>query len=108
MDMGITIRGHSDDIVYVEGDITEEFYPRMRDDKPAYLACSDGTLLRITYGADGSGCWRIVPVRYGTSYYAKREATDEDEDYSDVVTLMGSIAWVAMADQYAVPAGGAA
>jgi hypothetical protein len=104
--MSITIRGHSDDIVYVEGDITEEFYHCMRDGEPAYLAVSDGTLLAITYGANDGAFWRIVPVRYGTAQYSKHEAADETKDYSDIVTLTGAIAWVAMAHQYAAAARG--
>ena len=105
--MKITIYGASDDLVEVEGDISEEFTYDSRDgddEEPggAYLAVSDGTLLRIVYGGKGGGLWRITPIKRGSATYEKREATDEDRDYSDRVTLEGdAIKWIAFATDYA-------
>lgn len=87
----IKISGHSDDIVSVEGDFNEEF--SAYDEETGYVFVSDGTVLSVTYGDDG-GFWRINRVREGTAKYEKEEATDEDDDYSDVVTLTGRIKWV--------------
>lgn len=89
----ITIRGASDDLIEIEGDIQEEF-AYGADNEPEYLGFSDGTLLQIQYGAGGQGFWRIVPIRYGTAKYSKIESTDEDENYSDRVTLDGEVKWV--------------
>ena len=88
----VTVYGASDDLVEVEGAIDEEFNPPSYDDARAgtFLAFSDGTLLKIKY----DGCWRIRPVFHGTAKYEKREATDEDKDYSDRVTLDGDLRWV--------------
>ena len=50
-------------------------------------------MLSVTYGA-GGGFWRICRIASGTATYSKIEATDEDEDYTDRVTLDGDILWV--------------
>lgn len=89
----IEIYGHSDDIVCVDGAITEEFYPDLRDNAPCVVAVSDGTLLRVRY--DDDGCWRIVPLAKGSAVYEKTEATGSDDEYSDRITLTGQIEWVA-------------
>lgn len=71
---------------------SDEFYPDTDDDNAYHLAFSDGTLLTVLY--DGDGFWRITPMVHGTAEYTKHEATDADEDYTDVVTLTGDICWV--------------
>jgi hypothetical protein len=89
----VTVYGASDDLIEVEGDIREEFNPRSDDveEGNAYLAFSDGTVLKVKY----DGCWRITPVARGSAEYQKTEATDEDKDYSDKVTLEGEeLRWV--------------
>ncbi len=94
--MKLTIYGGSDDLVEVEGAITEEFnYSGDEDeDTGVVLAFSDGTLLRVHYNADG--IWRITPLSNGSAKYTKVfEATDSDGDaYSDRVELEGAFAWV--------------
>jgi len=95
----LKIYGASDDLIEIEGDITEEFNPK--DGERSLLAFSDGTLLQIQYGAGGNAFWRITPLIYGSAKYRKVEATDEDENYSDVVTLEGDIKWVVCGDQWA-------
>ena len=62
----ITVYGASDDLIEIEGDISEEFnYPYNADDKGVLLAFSDGTLARIKY--DSGGMWRITPHARGTA-----------------------------------------
>jgi len=95
----LKIYGASDDLIEIEGDIREEFNPSA--DEPSLLAFSDGTLLQILYGMGHEGFWRITPLVYGSAKYRKTEATDEDENYSDVVTLEGDIKWVVCGDQWA-------
>jgi hypothetical protein len=86
----LLIRGHSDDVVCVEGDLTDEFYPGRNE--VAYLTSSDGTVLSVGYGKDGF--WRINRLKQGTCAFTKIEGTDEADDYSDRVTLTGEITWV--------------
>lgn len=89
----ITIKGASDDLIEIGGDIQEEF--TASDSDANYLGFSDGTVLKIHYGEDGDGYWRITPETHGTARYSKVEATNEDDDYSDVVTLDdAAIKWV--------------
>ena len=81
--MSITIYGASDDMVEVEGEISEEFNPR-KFDEPSYITTSDGTFLRITY----DGLWNITVLKAGEGTHIEhRKATDEENDYSDRVTL---------------------
>ena len=84
--MFIKVSGHSDDIVCVEGDLTEEFYPT--EDEPFYVAISEGTLLRVSY--DGMWNIRVLHTGLGTTVHHE-PATDEDENYSDVVTLTSEL-----------------
>lgn len=98
----IKIYGGSDDLIEIEGDLTEEFNIGAGDQQPKLLAFSDGTLLRIVYGDEG--IWRITPLVRGSAVYTKEfEATDADGEYSDVVTLDGDIQWVALASSWAKP-----
>lgn len=97
--VSVKVYGTSDDLVEVEGDITEEFNP-LHDDKPSFLAFSDGTVLRITY----DGMWHIARIAEGSAEYAKRNATDIDQDYSDIVTLTGladlPLSWCVFGDRF--------
>ena len=85
----IKISGHSDDIIVVEGAITEEFtalneYGSSDGDEPRdFLVFGDGTILKVSY----DGTWRITPERHGTAIYSKKEAEGADSDnYSDGYT----------------------
>lgn len=92
----IKVRGHSDDIICVEGDTTDEFYPD--SDKPGFLAFSDGTVLSVEYGK--GGFWRVNRLAVGSATFTKVEATDPDEEYSDRVTLTGDIKWLVFGSQF--------
>ena len=79
----LMIYGASDDLIEVEGDISEEF--NHYDDGPAYVAISDGTVLQVIYGG---GLWTIKPIQTGEGTTVEiHTATDEDKDYSDRVSL---------------------
>ena len=95
----ITISGHSDDLIEIDGDIREEFSVWLNDDEVVYLCVSDGTMLEIMYNDDGM--WRMSQLVAGTAEYTKDEGTDPDTDYSDKVTLNGDIKWVSLAAQKA-------
>lgn len=93
----IRIYGASDDLIEVEGDISEEF-PYYDGD--ALLAFSDGTLLSVRY--DSFGIWRITPITKGRSRLTHIICSSdgfEDDDYSDQVHLFDEeldepITWV--------------
>lgn len=92
----VTVSGASDDLIEIEGDLSEEFNG---SEEPRYLAFSDGTLLTIQYGV-GGGFWRISVMSKGTCAVTKTDGTDEDDDYTDQVTLTGDLAWVVCGDRY--------
>lgn len=103
---GVRVYGSSDDLVEVEGDVSEEFTYGADTDEGMYLGFSDGTVLGVTYDRDG--VWRINRLIAGLGSYTKSEAisdegrrVDEPEQrvglfetpwpdlpaYSDIVTL---------------------
>lgn len=95
----VTIYGSSDDLIEVEGVISEEFnhYSRDADDKGVLLAFSDGHVLRVRYDEDG--IWRITVVVKGTSEFEKEEGSSV-EDTNDCVTLTGdNLSWVVKGSQ---------
>lgn len=92
-----TVTGASDDLIEIEGQVSEEFSAYGTDeDEPKFLAFSDGTLLKVTY----DGLWRFALVSRGTAEYSKEEGC-EDEDTNDVVTLKGDIRWVCYGEKFA-------
>ena len=101
MSYEILVSGVSDDLVEIDGDIREEFSYYSDDREPAYLAFSDGTVLRIIY--DETGIWKIVQINEGRAdveYDFK--ATDSDSDkYSDVVALRNEkIDWLMFGSKF--------
>jgi hypothetical protein len=92
--MGLTISGASDDIISIDGDLTEEFYydaDRRGDKNGDILAFSDGTVLRIAFDPDGTGNWRITPVARGSANLTVAQTAEEDD--TDRADLDGSITW---------------
>lgn len=92
----VTIYGSSDDLIELEGGLSEKFYALRfgHDDakEGGILAFSDGTVLEINYGTEG--VWRINKLASGSAFYEKDEDPGDDENrYSDIVTLTGEIAW---------------
>ncbi len=92
----IEVYGASDDLIEVDGDISEE-WSALSDgasDDGGILAFSDGTVLRVAYSPEG--IWRVTPLARGTSLAGIRQcaATDDDSDYSDRATFDGEVAWV--------------
>jgi hypothetical protein len=86
----VTVYGASDDLIEIEGAICDELGCDMGE--TVKLAFSDGTVLSVTYDADG--CWRVTRVAEGEAKMEKVEAEGPDTDnYSDRVTLTGDIRW---------------
>jgi hypothetical protein len=90
----ITVYGGSDDLLEVEGDIREEF--DHADQAGRWVACSDGTLLRVT---EDEGIWR-VSVDAGTAQIVPARGEDEGDDedgcpgYSEKAIVTGDVRWV--------------
>lgn len=90
----VTIYGASDDLIELDGDLSEEFSALndYREETGGLLGFSDGTVLDVIYGHEG--IWRIVRVSAGTATFTKDEnPLDDDERYSDRVTLEGDLRW---------------
>ncbi len=95
----IWIRGVSDDLIEIEGDIEEEFNTKAGE--TSILAFSDGTVLNVIY--DDLGMWRIFIVAIGKCNLKKVEAISADSNYSDVVRLEGEdIQWVVFGSEIAM------
>jgi hypothetical protein len=87
----LTIYGASDDLIEVEGAFNDEF--PYRDDEGNLLAFNDGTVLRIHY--TNAGVWRISTIVTGSAVLRLDQAPEDDDDnYSDRLTLTGDIRWV--------------
>jgi hypothetical protein len=102
--VSITVYGASDDLIEVDGDITEEFaYTGDEDDyeQGNLLAFSDGTVLRIAH-AD-PGIWRITPVAIGTGRPTIVQAPeDDDANRTDQATFGDDcVTWVVRGDAIA-------
>lgn len=86
----LIVYGCSDDLIEIEGCITEEFGAYDIDEDDAmHIAFSDGTCLSVFYDRDG--IWRFNRKFKGTAEYSKQECGEDDgEDaYSDIITLKG-------------------
>lgn len=85
----VTLSGHSDDLVELDGVLSEEWTSY---GEQAVVVFSDGTVLEIEFGPDG--VWRITSLATGTAELAIQEApTDDEDNYTDVATLTGDIRW---------------
>jgi hypothetical protein len=93
-----TIYGASDDLIEVEGPVTEEFSYHER--WPSFIAFSDGTVVRIAY--TDAGVWRITPVRRGRgTLHIEQAPEDDEENYTDRATLIGDVEWVVYGHAFA-------
>lgn len=95
----LRIYGASDDLVEVEGDITEEFSAA---DGDVYIATSSGAVLVASFGR--SGVWRISVLHSNQEVHIAVQKSEDRESgsYSDVATIEASEAekWV-IAGEYA-------
>lgn len=87
----ITIYGASDDLIEIEGDISEEF-PYTDSEDGDVIGLSDGTALRVLF-TDG-GFWRITPITRGAAALRIEQADEDGDEYSDRATLDGDVRWV--------------
>lgn len=84
----LTVTGASDDLIELDGDISEEF--ARFDSEGDYLAFSDGTVLKAVY--DENGIWRFNLIYKGNLYLEKIEGVVSD-DTNDIVKFADGILW---------------
>lgn len=92
-----TVTGASDDLIEIDGDISEEF--NSYDCNDGRMALSDGTLLKVEYDEDG--LWRFKVLHKGNLYDHKDEGS-VGEDTNDVVHFKEGIKWAAFSDKMQV------
>ena len=90
--MTTTVTGHSHDVIELEGDLCDEFYPGYEDQKGT-IGFSDGTLLHYEYDSDG--IWRFKPIVKG-SLFDRIELGSVSEDTFDVVHFKDGLTWAIM------------
>ena len=91
--MKVQVTGASDDLIEIDGGISEEWGAYEDGKDGSLLAFSDGTVLRIRYS--DSGVWRIELVHQGHCEVQIEQAPeDDDRDYTDRATLTGPLLWV--------------
>lgn len=93
--MAVVVEGYSDDLIEVDGDVSEEFqhYGNSEDEGTKYLGFSNGVVLGIRFTNEGDGIWRITPVKADPSLTIEQAPLDGDR-YSDKATIDADIAWV--------------
>lgn len=96
LEMTLKIYGSSDDLIEIAGDFIEEF--GHYSDDPAYLAFSDGTVLRCEY----DGYWRFALHSAGSAGFKFTPAADTNDGYcnSDIIELQGTFRWVVFGKEF--------
>lgn len=90
----LIIYGASDDLIEVEGDIRGEISAYF--DEPIFVACSNGTLVRIVY----DGTWSISKVFgdgkniHSAEFPGDGHREDGTPKYSDVYQIDDKVDWV--------------
>ena len=95
--MSITVSGSSDDLIEVDGNISQEFgaYESGR-----YLGFSNGVILRVMY--DDNGIWRVTPIAGRDKVSIVYCSADTDDGAcSDVATLTEPATWVVCGTEWA-------
>lgn len=96
--MSTQLYGASDDLLKLEGDLSEEFYG---GERPCLLIFSDGTVLTIKYGKEHLAVWAITLITQGKLFMRIVFCTDEDaERYSDTAHFNGGLEWVYIAKEW--------
>lgn len=98
--MNLRVYGASDDLVEVEGDVTEEFYAPYPEET-LFLTFSNGVVLVVEYGAGGE--WRVTELYSPEDVEVTVHGTawaDAPRDYSETAVVEGDdpIEWVITAE----------
>ena len=92
---GLILSGCSDDIIYVKGDLNDEFTPwkLLPNDSQCeclHIALSDGSLLRFCYDEDG--IWRFK-IQYRGLLLKEKIHGSIEHATNDVVVFNSGIKW---------------
>ena len=90
-----TVYGASDDLIEVDGALSEEF---SATDDSAVLAFSNGVVLRIEYDRDG--IWRVRPLAGASRVTVTVAPTDDDDNYSDRAVIHEEVVWVVRGTEF--------
>lgn len=90
--MSTIITGASDDLIEVDGDISEEFNVLGNAAEGTILGFSNGTVLRVRF--DDDGMWRITPLWHAGNVKIDHATDDNEGAYSDVATIDEPVEWV--------------
>ena len=91
---GTVITGASDDLIEIEGELSEEF--NSYGCSNGHMACSDGTLLKVDYAEDG--IWRFRPIVKG-NLFDKAVDGSVEEDTNDKTYFKPGLRWFAFSDE---------
>jgi hypothetical protein len=94
----LTIHGASDDLIEVDGAISEEF---TAVNGLAYVMLSSGQVFRFRFEADG---WRASLLADRTTDSLPLPAMTRNEHGDDVVTVPWAVTWVGVSEQPPVTA----
>ena len=102
-DTRTVVYGASDDLIEIEGHLSEEF--GAYDSDPRYLAFANGVVVKIHY--DNDGIWRVVPVSGSDRVevvFARGDEEPRDDDgvpgYSDKAVIANAGSWVVLGDAF--------
>ena len=95
------IYGASDDLIEIDGQISDEVDAYSSSDEPIKFKTSQGTKGSIMY----DGNWNITIIEEGTDFVKVIESVGDDNDhteentkdvpsYSDVLILEGELEWI--------------
>jgi|SRR6478609_3629457 len=98
--MRTKIYGASDDLIEIEGAVTEEVNVYLKENQKVNFLASDGTSGKISY----DGEWHIEVINAGDKYKIRTTSVGDDavhggdaagcSGYSDVLILNDGIDWV--------------
>lgn len=86
----VRVYGASDDLIEIEGSEVEDEIGAF--DSIVSIRFDDGTTIKVSYGKEGMGIWKIEIVERGDAECSLSICEDEDDDpYSDVFEIDAEI-----------------
>lgn len=92
--MRVVLYGASDDLIEVEGDISDEWGVYLHGADVVHVAVSCGTLLRFTY--DDDGLWRIAVLDKGNADVQHEPGSVPDDTCDRVTITAPELRWVVL------------
>lgn len=90
--MPVYVSGHSDDLIEIDGDLSEEF--PYDEDEDNFVAFSNGIVLKIAYKGDHWSVWVVAnPLKHRVDIEQGSEESDWAA-YSDRASFDAPASWV--------------